>query len=416
LILNKRINTDKLFFALVCIVAISLPFSKQVVGITTGLLIILTFLRFNTTEFSGLSRLMFYAIVGFFAMHLVCLVYTDDLVNGLSHIEMKLSMLAFPLIFAFADNKFDKKKIEKVLLFYAISMCLVSLTSLGYAFYRYLYHQHIYKQNIFFFYYSDLVQPFDFSPSYYSMYVSFAALVLLIFILTNYAVLKPSQRALLVLAIVFLTGFNVLMSARMPLIAFFLLFGFILIKRIRVRSMTGYGVLILSVVCLFSFLALNKYTIRRIFTMDKLTYTIDNPDFKAWNAVTIRVAIWKTNSRLIADNWLFGVGRGDADKKILEAYKENRYFYALNERYNLHNQYLQTMLSVGLIGLIFLLMIGWLGLNLAFREGNWYLIAFLILVLLCFITEAVLARLKGVLFFSFFVSLLGFHSCQSYKK
>lgn len=410
------INTDKVFYWLICIVAICLPFSKQVVGISTGLLIILTAIRFSNADFSELTRWIFWSVVGFFIMHVVCLVYTADIRNGLSHIEMKLSMLAFPLIFTFCRHKISRADIEKVLLFFAGSMTVVSIISLAYAGYRYLYHQHIYKQNIFFFYYSDLVQPFDFSPSYYSMYVSFAALILVIFLIDNYVRLKLWQLILGLTTAVFLSGFNVLLSARMPLIAFFIVLAYVVISRVRIRTLTGYAAVILGIVCILAFFALNRYTLRRVFTMDSLSYTIDNPDFKAWNAITTRIAIWKTNAELLTDNWLLGVGRGDADHEVIEVYREHKYWFAFNGRFNLHNEYLQTIVSVGIVGLILLLMTFWLGLYRGYLNHNWFLIAFLLLVMLCFISESVLGRLKGVLFFSFFISLLGINHYRADRQ
>jgi O-antigen ligase len=59
----------------------------------------------------------------------------------------------------------------------------------------------------------------------------------------------------------------------------------------------------------------------------------------------------------VQDNWLFGVGIGDAEEAISSAYEESGFVVGSRNDFNAHNQYLQTWLSAGLPGLLALLFV-----------------------------------------------------------
>jgi O-antigen ligase len=78
----------------------------------------------------------------------------------------------------------------------------------------------------------------------------------------------------------------------------------------------------------------------------------------------------------------------------------------LNENLNAHNQYLQTTIATGIPGLILFIVAMLSALWAAVLKPDYGYLLFLILFLFCIITESMLESEAGVIFFSFFNSLL----------
>jgi O-antigen ligase len=86
-------------------------------------------------------------------------------------------------------------------------------------------------------------------------------------------------------------------------------------------------------------------------------------------------------------------------------YKKNNFDIAYNYRFNPHNQYLQTWATFGLIGLFFLLGILAVSFKYSITSQNIFYVFLVLLLSLSMITESMLERQKGVVFFSFFLLL-----------
>lgn len=120
-----------------------------------------------------------------------------------------------------------------------------------------------------------------------------------------------------------------------------------------------------------------------------------------------RLIVWKITLGIIKENSLFGVGTGDSDCTLQNECQNQ----TPNLTYtNPHNQYLDILLKYGCFGFIlFLGMFLWpLFLSIIKWKSTLYLI-FLVIHLIFFMTETVLNRQMGVLFYSFVNSLLFFY-------
>jgi O-antigen ligase len=128
--------------------------------------------------------------------------------------------------------------------------------------------------------------------------------------------------------------------------------------------------------------------------------------------VQMRLAKWYFTIEAGQQSWLFGTGTGDDEDALLDTYKKNNFKEGYIPRFNAHNQFLQTWLGLGIIGLIILILNLFIPLFLAFKERNLYYCIFLILIISFCLTESVLCRQHGVVFYSFFNSLFAFHSLK----
>jgi len=125
---------------------------------------------------------------------------------------------------------------------------------------------------------------------------------------------------------------------------------------------------------------------------------------RSWNGVAIRKAIWECAKAPIKNNFLFGTGTGDVQDELQKAYEDRMFYFASRyNTYNAHNQYIQTIIGQGIIGLVLLISyIVYPLIKLKF-DYQFCLIAFSFAVI--FITESILETNKGIIIFSYINTL-----------
>ena len=137
----------------------------------------------------------------------------------------------------------------------------------------------------------------------------------------------------------------------------------------------------------------------------------DSSLIRPWRGKAIRVAIWKCSGDIIKRHWLTGVGTGDVQDSLQQVYEDRKFYFASRyNRYNAHNQYLQSAISHGIAGtLLFVLCIAVpLYQNRRNYSKSIYPL-FLVLFSITAITESVLEINKGVVLYSFFNSIFAFN-------
>ncbi|GAA0714390.1 hypothetical protein GCM10009430_07520 [Aquimarina litoralis] len=117
-----------------------------------------------------------------------------------------------------------------------------------------------------------------------------------------------------------------------------------------------------------------------------------------------RLLSWDASFKLIKEAPLLGYGIGDANDVLIKKYNELNYTYNLENKYNAHNQFLQTFLQTGIIGVMVLCGI-FVVLAIRMRRSRNEFSVFLIL-LISLVFESMLVRFNGVVFFSIVMPLL----------
>lgn len=115
---------------------------------------------------------------------------------------------------------------------------------------------------------------------------------------------------------------------------------------------------------------------------------------------------WKAAIYAIEEAPLMGYGVGDARDVLVAKFKElgPEYKSHVKHRYNAHNQFLQTWLETGVIGVFILLFIfTWLAFYMR-RSFNEFAVFLALIIALIF--ESMLVRFNGIVFFSIIVPLL----------
>jgi O-antigen ligase len=119
-----------------------------------------------------------------------------------------------------------------------------------------------------------------------------------------------------------------------------------------------------------------------------------------------RYTLFQCGWRLFSENFLFGVGICDVKEVALMCYGTFNDAEAIENKYNFHNAFLQIGVSTGIIGLVtFTALLAYLFVQ-ALKLKRITHIGLIFLFTLGCITESLLTRNKGLIFFSTFTSLL----------
>ena len=125
--------------------------------------------------------------------------------------------------------------------------------------------------------------------------------------------------------------------------------------------------------------------------------------------LSLRMYKWRYAVETIEKSPLVGTGTGDAQDQLQLTYKKHDFKIAYDERYNAHNQFLQTFLEIGIGGLLLLCVGFFVPLYLAIKGRKWLYVVFILVFLISCLTESMLEANKGIVFYAFFNSLFAFY-------
>jgi len=119
-----------------------------------------------------------------------------------------------------------------------------------------------------------------------------------------------------------------------------------------------------------------------------------------------RFVRWKVLLDLFAERPLLGHGTGDVEIMRAIKFKEMDDLTAYKHKYNAHNQYLETLVSQGAVGLFFLLFaLGYL-IYICLRTKSYFFLFALLGFMFCAMTESLLQRSWGIVYFSLISGML----------
>lgn len=119
-----------------------------------------------------------------------------------------------------------------------------------------------------------------------------------------------------------------------------------------------------------------------------------------------RVFVWKAALEIIKQNVLVGVGTGDSKDKMLEMYQQKEMEAEYNAKLNAHNQYLNTGVSLGLIGISSLIICLFIPFYFSLKERTFVVYGFVVIVAINLLFESMFEKQAGVVFYVFFNTLL----------
>lgn len=337
-----------------------------------------------------------FLLVFFFLLHVVGLLYSQNLKYGFSDIERKLSLLIIPLVLLSKPLTISQRDFSiMAFISFALLLSCIGLVR-GLCHYQDIASNHGPEH---------LITHFaDIHRVYFSMYLLFCYLALF-YLQSAYAWKGMKTGAWIWAAAFLLILFVFIMASRMMLILMIvssamLLFYFTVIKNkqyIKALVFCVVGLVLLSVVYM-------KVGYVRNF-MGQLTEKLDAGQTEEVNSVNIRVVKYRCALQGIEQNWLWGVGTGDIQDVLNALYLKNGFHKGYEVNMDAHNQYLQTWLAQGLPGLLLLLAFLFLNFKKGIAERNYLVLFVLCIFTVCSLSESLLTTQKGVVFFALFFPL-----------
>jgi O-antigen ligase len=383
--------TDRILTGMLALVAFTLPFKFLVNGFIVVAFIV--WLGGNPFKklFSGshFTKVLL-AVLVFYFLHALGFVYTNNTQETWFSLEIKISLVIFPLIFY--TTRYTWPQMKFLIMSFVLGNILLCLMCLVRSTFLYLGP----KTDVDPFFYAGLswLQ----HPSYLSMYLTFCCVVILqknIF-----------SKWLKLVIVIFFTGFVLLLSSKTGIAIHFL---FLLLTGVSYFLKKG-NYLKLSLFALVSLLVLTLIVsfvppVKQRFLNVVGAFGSGREDKAATESTAVRMLIWKEARAVISEHPLLGVSPGDANDALYERYRLNGLTGAYEKKLNAHNQYLQTGVGLGLVGLASLCSLFAIPL---FMRPRRLLVFFLLIIAVNFLTESMLQTMAGCIFFGYFYAVLSF--------
>ncbi len=342
------------------------------------------------------NKILFFSVLFFFFLHVVGMIYTSNFSSGLFDLEVKLSLLLFPLVMINVNKNYSRR-FHFILSSFVVGCLISSFICLVTA----LLHSGLTDSS--FFFYEKLTAVFSLHPSYFSMYSGFSILILLYFF---YSERLKKYHFIFLICILFFLLMIYLLSSKAGIISIAMVSSiymiFLLIKKTFQWNTIG-----LLILFLFFLIFAIKYN-NRFGNLKQTSTQHAEKNTQTSESNAVRILILESTTYLIKQNILFGVGTGDIKDELMHEYQKRSMSGAYDHKLNVHNQFLETFLGQGLIGLLLLLFLFLFPLWVAVKKQNFIFAGFLFLTGVSFIFESMLNTQAGVIFFAFFYSFFAF--------
>ena len=342
------------------------------------------------------SEKYLWLLPAFYVMHLLGLLWTSNYSQAGLDLQIKLTFLLLPIILS--SFQIDAIFINKIRRYFIGGVLVSCIYLLIIAFARYLKNGQL---SVFF--YSELSSSMM-HPTYFSLYLN--AALLFVF---HEMILSIHRRTIWMGAAFMIVFFSmiILLAARTAeataLISVLVMIVLYWKKKGSYRFI--YPLLFVFVMSSILQIVILKYSNRFAQVEVAVENTIASTN-ESFNSTTGRIEIWRETISLLPDYWLLGTGTGDVKDVLNKEYQENDFAYGYEKSLNAHNQYLQSFLALGIIGLLlFILTIitPWLMRN----SYHPLLLMLLFIFALNCLTESMLEAQRGAIFFALMISIFG---------
>ncbi len=411
--------SEKIFLSSIYILAFSLPlgifFSKIafIILVSVWLIFVITNGIPNKKLNSKSAKFFLFAILLYFVFHFIGFIYTSNLFKGYRNVSVKIYLLLFPIIFI-TNQKTIRSRIGVTFGYFVLGNLTTSLIMLGRAFVRsisfdngkivfqasvdarYSFFESI-SQGGNYFFYSDL--SFFGHPTYVAMYVLVAIIILLFYNKISDSSIKFidrffANRKVRIATLIFLLSVIFLLSSKAVLLSTFVVVGLYFVVSDMKNKYAYVAVFMLFMVF---FGARNS----RINTY--LQYAAEKSFFGSeLKSGTQRFFLWQAGLEIYKENYLLGVGTGDVGDEL----RQHSRFDKLKKLNNIHNEYLESLVKLGIPGVFSFLLVLFAGFWYSYQKNNYFLFLFFLIFSVNFIFETMLNRVGGTLFFGFFAGFI----------
>lgn len=394
---------------LICLMAFSIPYMVNVGNISVILagLFSLYLIFTKKIELKQYYNFSFLFPLIYFLIIIGSALTSDNVEYGLKVINKNMLLLLIPFVlFSFKNANF---KIKRILVVFALSTTLATFILLCNGSFNLISGKGV--DSVFF---HDFTKLYDQHPVYFALYITLS-----IFIVTYYSFKLYISNKLVVFGLIPILGIGLILTASKAVlfisIPLYLFLIFSLVQKMKNKIVLS-GVLFIFATLLACVPIINERFLEGIhFNIEAFqptnnlseAYVFSSEDKDNISDLELRYIFLKIGLfHSFKDHKLmFGYGVGD-----VQNYLDYYYMYyglAPNwyEGYNVHNQYLQILISLGVIAFLFFISYLIFSYWVAVKSNNKLYILFLIMVTFAFFFESYFERNKGIVFFIFMNTL-----------
>ncbi len=331
-----------------------------------------------------------------YVMHLLGVLWTSNYSQAGLDLQIKLTFLLLPIILS--SFQIDDAFINKIRRYFIGGVLVSCIYLLAIAF-----NSYFHSRQLSVFFYSELSSHLM-HPTYFSLYLNAA----LIFVFHE-MILSNHRRTIWMGAAFMILFFSmiILLSARTAEATAFIsiLVMIVLYWKKKGSYRFIYPLLFVFAVSASLQVLMLKYS-NRFTQVEVAVQNNEAPTTASYNSTTGRVEIWKEAISLLPEYWLLGTGTGDVKDVLNQEYHKHDFAYGYEKSLNAHNQYLQSFLALGIIGLLLFV----LTIKIPWIMRNSYhplLLMMLFIFALNCLTESMLEAQRGAIFFALIISLFG---------
>lgn len=319
-------------------------------------------------------------LVGLYVLHCVGLLWSQDVKLGFDDLAIKLPMLLVPLLFLFVPKRMVVRR--RLWLYALVFVCgLVGYELVLFA------KAVIAGGGI-----ANILRTYGvcLHHTYRALACDMALIALYKMPLAKVVGCSSKHSAVVRFALMALLNFFVaMMYSRMGFFILLAADALILLDTLFVRKVYGETVAMLVIILLTLGLTFGN---ERFGKRYKTIHELENQK-KDTKPKADRPLIYANALNLIGQNPILGAGTGDVKQAMTDFYKS----HGITESYlNPHNQFLQTAIALGCVGLAVLLMVYLCFALRLFDKGAYLLVSAVLLSAVCMLTESILERQMGV--------------------
>ncbi len=397
----------QVYFYLVSGIAITLPLYFKLNGLFLFLLFVNWVLEggFKAKLTIAFKEKFFILCMFFYIWYAIELCFTKNIATGWFSVEKKSSFLFLPLIVLSRKNIF----VSFIKTFFdclAYATSVVILFCLMYAMFQY------FKDNdIKHFVYHNLAGYIGQS----AIYLSLLCMVSSSYLLTRSSI--QEKQYLTVISVTILVAAVFLLASKTHIVAFSIVLIYILFNRFRKKRAVFFALVsIISVVFCTLLFTYNPVKTRFTDINFKTLHELNRKQFSDsmyFDGLSFRVLLLRFGNEIIRENnaYLIGVSPGDSQDILnnkMHAYNLYEGDSKTNKGYlsfNFHNQYMETFVATGIVGLSLLSLILISVLRMAYQHRSAFMFLSVFIFTVSLVTESMLERQVGVVSFCTIFSL-----------
>lgn len=396
------LKRHRIYTVLLGFVMILMTVSYNLSSYSIGALILFFLIDKNLLKKIKKVNIKLYApFLFYFCLLFLGMLYTENQDRGWKLISLSISVLLLPIVLL--GENISRKRVSNLLKIYKFWLIVLALFLIFHKLF-------IAKGPLWTLTMFTLETQIGIHQLYFSQFYFMGVLIAGKQLMNN-----TSNSLLRIIELLFFVFFITVLGSFTAILLVIPVIVFILIHFLKNKS--NLIKITFSVLFVVAAFALSQTTIvkTKIQKLDTIEFNFDENikiheeiknDFGKVNTINLRVIKWYSALKIIKNNFWTGVGTGDGNDELLKQYRILNFKNGIDFKYNAHNQYLESTIKFGFLGLGSVILLLFTPLVISWRKRDFMLLFISIFLIGAYCFESMLERQHGVVFFSFFIPLL----------